>query len=182
MTVHDLRFSSSCSKDGGTFKLIELPADICKLIENGDSDLVRRDALQFEYIRFSDSECNPSLTIKGSTGEEAVLCTSSKTYVVRSVILSNAVLIVTRPRDDTSSPGDGDAIVIRDECHEILELLPSVPRIPKLINMLRGMEYDDAEEDMGMDVDDDDRPVHPTAICISNACLILLEPAQEDHL
>lgn len=79
--------------------------------------------------------------------------------MIRSVVLSNAVLVVSRPHDDMSSPSDGDAIVIRDECHEILELLPSVPRIHKLINMLRGMDYDESEEDLGMDVVDDDRSV-----------------------
>ncbi|KAF7971813.1 hypothetical protein HWV62_19903 [Athelia sp. TMB] len=113
-----------------------LPPDICKAIENGNSDIV-------------------SLTIKGNTDEEAVLCTSNKTYAVRSVILSNAVLVVTRPRDwDVAS----DAIDIRDECHEIIELLPAVPRIHKLIGMLRGTEYDDAEEELGMDIDDADKP------------------------
>lgn len=103
-----------------------------------------------------------SLTIKGQTTEEAVLCTSDKTYSIRSVVLSNAVLVITRPPEDWD--GAGDAIVIRDECHEILELIPSVPRLHKLSKLLCGMEYDEGQEDLAMDIDEDDRPVSVSSV------------------
>lgn len=110
----------------------------------------------------TNAEYFASLTIKGQANEEAVLCTSNKTYAVRSVVLSNSVLVVTRPPAD--SEVDGDAIVIRDQVNEILELTPSVPKLHKLGALLRGMEYDEGQEDgdEGMDVDGDldgERPV-----------------------
>lgn len=39
-----------------------------------------------------------------------------------------------------------ESVVIRDELHEILELLPAVPRLHKLTGLLRGREYDESDE------------------------------------
>lgn len=73
-------------------------------------------------------------------------------------MLSNSVLVVTRPPADSNV--DGDAIAIRDQVNEILELMPSVPKLQKLNTLLRGMEYYEGQEDEPMDSDiDDDRPV-----------------------
>lgn len=88
-------------------------------------------------------------TIKGQANEEAVLCTNSKTYALRSVALSNSVLVVTPntgkfPLDVTTA--SRESVVIRDELHEILELSPAVPRLHKLIGLLRGREYDESDE------------------------------------
>ena len=80
------------------------------------------------------------MTIKGQTNEEAVLCTSNKTYVVRSLVLSDSVLDVTRPPGPDAM--DGDAIAIRDQVNEILELIPSVPRLHELGTLLKGLEYE----------------------------------------
>jgi sister chromatid cohesion protein DCC1 len=84
----------------------------------------------------------PSLSIKGHPTEDAVLCTSEKTYAVRSVTLSNTVLVVTPSRSDP----DG-TIHIRDQLHEVLELVPVVPKLHKLSVLLRDMEYDEGDED-----------------------------------
>jgi len=84
----------------------------------------------------------PSLSIKGHPTEDAVLCTSDKTYTVRSVVLSNTVLVVTPSRTDP----DG-TVHIRDQLHEVLELVPAVPKLHKLSVLLRGMEYDEGDED-----------------------------------
>lgn len=55
---------------------------------------------------------------------------------------------------------EGDAIVIRDQLNEVMELLPTVPRLHKLTSLLRGLEYDEGQEDIEMDTSDgeDDRP------------------------
>lgn len=78
-----------------------------------------------------------------------MLCTEDKTYSVRSVTLSNSVLVVTPPGDDDALQG----VVIRDQVNEILELAPAVPKLYKLSAMLKGREYDDGEEDADMDAD-----------------------------
>jgi sister chromatid cohesion protein DCC1 len=88
-------------------------------------------------------------TIKGQTGEDAVLCTTDKTYSLRSVALSNSVLVVTPSWGGSSSintTSGREPVVIRDELHEILELAPSVPKLHGLISLLRGKEYNESDE------------------------------------
>ena len=154
MSGQELRFSATSSKDEGTFKLLELPPDLCKTIESG---------APIKWVKYSpcinDLINNMySLTIKGQGNEDAVLCTSDKTYNLRSVVLSNSVLVVTRP--PIGSVEDGDAIVIRDQLNEIIELVPTVPKLHKLTSLLKGLEYDEGHEDVDMDTGDDgeDRP------------------------
>ncbi|TFK82179.1 hypothetical protein K466DRAFT_603889 [Polyporus arcularius HHB13444] len=138
----ELRFSPSSSTDTGTFKLLELPADICKLIES------------------SDTANFPRFTIIGATDEDAVLCTADKTYTVRSVVLSNSILVVTSDPLGENVEDDDEPIhevFIRDQLQEVIELVPSVPRLHKLNSFLRGREYDEGheDEDMGTNSDDD---------------------------
>ncbi|KIY49279.1 hypothetical protein FISHEDRAFT_41449, partial [Fistulina hepatica ATCC 64428] len=95
-------------------------------------------------------------TIKGSPNEDAVLCTGTKTYAIRSIVLSNSVLITTPPSDtdfgDTQMDNNADeskeTIVIRDQVNELLELTPCVPRLHRLTSMLRDAMYT-GEEDLG---------------------------------
>ncbi|KAG1829115.1 sister chromatid cohesion protein Dcc1 [Suillus variegatus] len=123
MSELDLRLSTATAQDTGSFRLLELPPELCQIIE-------------------SASEKTASLFIKGHPTEDAVLCTLEKTYAVRSVVLSNTVLVVTPSRSDP----DG-TVHIRDQLHEILELVPVVPKLHKLSILLRDMEYDEGDED-----------------------------------
>ena len=59
--------------------------------------------------------------------------------------------------DDPSIPAP-DA-VIRDQLHEIYELIPSVPKLHKLNGLLRGHEYNEGQEDEDIEMDDSERPV-----------------------
>lgn len=109
------------------------------------------------------------MVIKGQPNEDAVLCTSDKTYSLRSVVLSNSVLVVTPPKDtEIADKGatESQDIIIRDQIHEILELVPCLPKLQRLGGLLRGREYDEGhEEDEEMSVDeDDDRPVCYTVL------------------
>jgi hypothetical protein len=82
------------------------------------------------------------LSIKGHPTEDAVLCTADKTYTLRSVALSNTVLVVTPSRTDP-----GGTVHVRDQLHEVLEVVPSVPKLHTLSVRLRGMEYDEGDEE-----------------------------------
>ncbi|KAF7352720.1 Glutamine synthetase [Mycena venus] len=116
MTEIDLGFSGSLTTDAGSFKLLELPPELCKLVETAVENL--------SPLR---------LTIKGQSGEDAVLCTDKATYAIRSV--SRSV-----------GESDIDTVVIRDQVNEILELTPVVPKLHKLSVLLRGREYDDVHD------------------------------------
>ncbi|KAJ6485139.1 sister chromatid cohesion protein Dcc1 [Mycena vitilis] len=125
MTEFNLGFSSSLTGDAGSFKFLELPPELCKLVEAAVETL--------SPLR---------LSIKGQSGEDAVLCTDDATYTIRSVVLSNSILVVT-PQPDSS---DEDTVVIRDQVNEILELTPTVPKLHKLSALLKGQQYDDVHD------------------------------------
>ncbi|KAI0768752.1 sister chromatid cohesion protein Dcc1 [Trametes elegans] len=144
MAEYDLRFSSSAQSDAHTFKLLELPPDLCKLVEAS-----------------IDGSSKPSFTIKGIPEEDAVLCTADKTYTVRSVVLSNSVLVVTPDPADVENNESGEPVedvAIRDQLSEVIELVPSVPRLHKLNGLLRGRQYDEGHEDEESMSDGEDGP------------------------
>jgi sister chromatid cohesion protein DCC1 len=68
-----------------------------------------------------------------------VLCTPDKTYALRSVVLSNSVLVVTPERSS-------GAVVVHDQLSEILEPVPVPPKLHKLRTLTHGMQYDDGSD------------------------------------
>jgi len=108
----------------GSFRLMELPLDLCTLIESSAGEL--------------------RLAIKGGTDDSVVLCTSDRTYDIRSVTLSNNVLVVCPPPN-----GDGysDQVVIQDSLKELLELVPTVPRLHRLKSLLKEYEWEEGHEE-----------------------------------
>jgi len=126
-----LVFSPTSVKESGDFRLLELPPDLLKSIESNDSSPL-------------------TWAIKGNPAEDAVLCTDDKTYSIRSVSLSNSVLVAT--------PGEvQDQIVIRDTSHELLQVAPILPKVHRLAGLLRGREYDEGREDLDDDALDDEQ-------------------------
>jgi len=147
----DLYFSPSSFEDAGSFKLLELPPELCKSIEDAVNNLNPiRYPVTRRRARSLASHLHCSLTIKGHPDEDAVLCTADKTYALRSVVLSNSILVATAP-----SSCERHDVVIRDQLSEIVELTLSIPKLHKLSGMLKGMEYDETEEQS----DGDERPV-----------------------
>ena len=75
--------------------------------------------------------------IKGGREDDSVLCTSDKAYNIRSVALSKPKLRSLGPRDLVSpslspSPhidGSEKQLAIQDSLHELLELMPAVPKV-----------------------------------------------------
>ncbi|KAK2466266.1 hypothetical protein APHAL10511_001908 [Amanita phalloides] len=131
MTTVQLSFSPKSLAESGSVKLLELPSDLCQLVES---------SLQ--------SSSSPRLTIKGQPDDDAVLCTGDKTYTIRSVILSNKILIVT------PCETDGASLNIRDQVSDILELVPCVPKLYKLDGLLKGRSFDENQTGMDSDVPD----------------------------
>ena len=86
----------------------------------------------------------PSLMIKGGPEDDAVLCTSDKTYNIRSVTLSNSVLLVSpSPHVD----GSEHQVVIQDSLNELLELVPAVPKLHRMNVLLKEHEWEEGHED-----------------------------------
>lgn len=107
-----------------------------------------------------------SFSIKGNSEDDAVLCTANKTYTIRSVVLSNSVLVATAGEKHDLPP----TVVVRDQLNEVLELVPSIPRLHKLDTLLRGKEYDERSEE-----DDDlyaDGPTGSVSLYLSHVSLM----------
>jgi len=66
---------------------------------------------------------------------------------MRSIALSNTILVVTPIPDDPTSDFIDDAVVIRDQLNEVIELVPIVPNLHKLSAMIRDRQYDEGQED-----------------------------------
>jgi sister chromatid cohesion protein DCC1 len=128
----------------GSFRLLELPPDLCKLIESSGDDL--RYALPWSmlfHISTVSDPC-PSLMIKGGPEDDAVLCTSDKTYNIRSVTLSNSVLLASpSPHID----GGENQVVIQDNLNELLELMPAVPKLHRMNVLLKEHVWEEGHED-----------------------------------
>ncbi|KIJ49401.1 hypothetical protein M422DRAFT_161356 [Sphaerobolus stellatus SS14] len=123
----ELRFATDSSSEG-KYKLLELPQELCKVIESG---------------------LETQLTIRGRPNDDAVLCTSSKTYNIRAVTISNTIIVATSPeQDDPGNNGKSpnEQLVVRDQISHLLELVPVVPRLQRLEAMLKGCEYDEGHE------------------------------------
>lgn len=73
---------------------------------------------------------------------------------MRSIGLSNTILVVTPVQDDYAFSFANDALAIRDQVSEIIELIPAVPKLHKLTGLLRERQYDDASEDDMYEEDD----------------------------
>src|SRR5712671_3536270 len=88
--------------------------------------------------------------IKGGPEDDAVLCTSDKTYNIRSVTLSNSVLLVSpSPHID----GSENQVIIQDSLNELLELIPAVPKLHRMNILLKEHEWEEGHEE---DENDDD--------------------------
>ena len=81
------------------------------------------------------------MSIRGRDDDDAVLCTSNKTYNIRAVSVSNALCILTPPRDEESGE-----VVLRETASQILEITPSIPKLHRLRGLLRNSEYNDDTE------------------------------------
>lgn len=95
-----------------------------------------------------------SLTIKGHANDDAVLCTRDKTFTMRSVVLSNTILIVSPIPDGPTSNLIDDTVVIRDQLNEVIELVSIVPKLHKLSAIIRDRQYDEGEDDNNIQEDD----------------------------
>jgi sister chromatid cohesion protein DCC1 len=86
----------------------------------------------------------PSLMIKGGPEDDAALCTSNKTYNIRSVTLSNSVLLVS---PSLHIDGSENQVVNQDSLNELLELVPAVPKLHRVNVLLKAHGWEEGHEE-----------------------------------
>lgn len=146
----NLDFSPSSSRETGSYRLIELSGDLATSIEVAlrDNTCLRWVASLCRVIQgIHGRRFTASLTIKGHANDDAVICTTDKTFTMRSVVLSNTVLVVTPIPDDPLSNFTDDTVVIRDQLNEVIELVPVAPKLHQLSAMIRDRQYDEGQVD-----------------------------------
>ncbi|XP_057773609.1 uncharacterized protein LOC130992870 [Salvia miltiorrhiza] len=98
---------------------------------------------------------NQRVTLRGQPDEDAVLCTSSKTYAVKFVGTSNSVLLIP-PSDDVSGScnnKDGDSMVVASVlkvapgCMELVEVAPKLDELKVLLSQNPYSFSEDSEMD-----------------------------------
>lgn len=139
MADYSLHFADHGGCQTGVFRLIELPKELIAIAEGIIEQRYSSYALSLHSILWTLQ----SLTIRGGVDEDAVLCTTDRTYSVRAVTLSNTYFVLAPSQDEA------DCAVIRGSAQQILELAPSISKLHKLNGLLRGREYegfDDEEE------------------------------------
>ncbi|KAJ9098966.1 hypothetical protein QFC19_006190 [Naganishia cerealis] len=121
-----VRYDPTVAPETGSadeFKLLEISAELAKAIEQADKD----------------GEEAVTLTMKGTPSDDAVICTSSQTFSLRTITVSNSMLFLRPSTTDTNSPDEETQqnLLIQDTCHEILELTPTVPRLDRIEKVLK---------------------------------------------
>lgn len=81
-----------------------------------------------------------SLIIKGLPEDEAVLCTESKTYIVRQVNTSNSIVLLDRHERQGRH-------YVHDDVSNTIELLPCLARLGRLDDLLRESSYSGQENE-----------------------------------
>ncbi len=93
------------------------------------------------------------LTIKGRYDDQAVLTTESQTLALRAVSQSNSLLLCSIDTDGISSaaslePESSVSVLrLRSNVTDTLELSPVVPRLDRLVGLLKASQYQGEEEE-----------------------------------
>ncbi|WWC88665.1 uncharacterized protein L201_003578 [Kwoniella dendrophila CBS 6074] len=111
-----------------TYQLLELPPEIIKAIEASSKGKEKEDQVAFP------------LTIKGKPSDDAVLCTTNSTFLLRTVGISNSILVCRTPESDSLHKRK-ETLQIRDTCHEVLECVPIAPNLERIRTILKDSSW-----------------------------------------
>lgn len=108
------------------------------------------------------------LQVKGKPSDDAVICTPTATYQLRSISLSNSLILFEPPAVSSASTSSSveevspPELQVQDTLHEILELLPIVPRVVRIEKILKDSAWEGISP----------FPSVSTAVTKSNKCVI----------
>jgi hypothetical protein len=129
------------------YKLLEISNELMKEIDQAEqagrnlSQVVAR-CIVIENWSALTGTLFDRLTVKGKPTDDAVICTPSSTYQLRTISLSNSLLVLEQPTASSSTSSSTDTtkppeLHLQDTSHEILELLPIVPRLGRIEKVLK---------------------------------------------
>jgi hypothetical protein len=165
--------SSGVAEAGPSHVLLELPPELLKLVEQGSEEE------PLSYVPCLLSRCfadilepiTPlqlltrvahlsSLTIKGRPSDDAVVCTKSKTYTLRTVQISNELTLLNHrpPEREISGGSISGRFELFDTLHELVELGACMPRLAGIRDALRGQRWSGSYDKINESDNEDDEP------------------------
>jgi len=133
------------------YHLLEIPNELVHLF---DPSAKRKDApASSESATKKQKTDLTRLTIKGRYDDQAVLTTDTQTLALRAVSQSNSLLLCSIDAAPASSSEDAEAgpskpaLYLRSNVTDTLELTPVVPRLDRLVGLLKASQYEGEEED-----------------------------------
>lgn len=135
------------------YHLLEIPNELLHLFD--PSVQPKQDSTESEPAT-KKRKGNPTrLTIKGRYDDQAVLVTDKQTLAMRAVSQSNSLLLcnidaapASLSPSASSEPGPSKpALYLRSNVTDTLELTPVVPRLDRLLGLLRASQYEGEEEE-----------------------------------
>ncbi|PWY99178.1 hypothetical protein BCV70DRAFT_201385 [Testicularia cyperi] len=140
------------------YHLLEIPSDLVPLFDatnSANKTTANADERDTDEKGPSKRRKLERLTIKGRYDDQAVLTTDTQTFALRSVSQSNSLLlcnIAADPSSTSSSSGSAPVLLLKSNVTDTLELHPVVPRLERLVGLLRASRYEgeDAVPQPGM--------------------------------
>ncbi|KAI8820432.1 sister chromatid cohesion protein Dcc1 [Fimicolochytrium jonesii] len=140
----DIIFSPNMHADDTQFTFLELPKEIADRYFKEDAE--------------EDGGCvlgeRTGLVIRGLESDEAVLCTPTTTYALRSVQTSNTMLLLRESVRDVDEMDTGGEARRLYEIHEAMttyqEMVPCQPRLDRLRQLLEEAMYRGPGEEAGI--------------------------------
>lgn len=134
------------------YHLLEIPNELLHLF---DPSTKKKDAPESSSEPTAKKrKLDPTrLTIKGRYDDQAVLVTDTQTLALRAVSQSNSLLLCSIDAARPSCSRDGDeapskpALYLRSNVTDTLELAPVVPRLDRLLGLLKASQYEGEDEE-----------------------------------
>ena len=133
------------------YHLLEIPNELLHLFD--PSAKRKEEPAQSEPAAKKRKTDPTRLTIKGRYDDQAVLVTDTQTLALRAVSQSNSLLLCNIDVAPSSSSADGEAgpskpaLYLRSNVTDTLELTPVVPRLERLLGLLKASQYEGEDEE-----------------------------------
>ncbi|TKY85591.1 hypothetical protein EX895_005753 [Sporisorium graminicola] len=132
------------------YHLLEIPNELLHLFDPSAKTKDATESASEPAIKKRKTGDPTRLTIKGRYEDQAVLVADTQTLALRAVSQSNSLLLCNIDAAPCASGEDAgpskSALYLRSNVTDTLELAPVVPRLDRLLGLLKASQYEGEEE------------------------------------
>ncbi|KAK0542725.1 Ctf8p and Ctf18p associating protein [Tilletia horrida] len=148
MTDRACLYTGEDSAGRPDYLLLQVPKNLSREFEAAHEQEPTSDTVGTKRRRGNGTSKSSSMrtcfTINGRQGDPAVLCTDKASFSIRQIAQSNSLLLLT-PKTDASD--SETRLQLRGNLDSMLELVPTVPRLSRIPDLLRLTSYRGPEEE-----------------------------------